>query len=51
MLIFFVHAAQFCVFTLKIVKTLVKICSRDDRPSISTWNQPTANPLCVGQGQ
>ena len=35
-------------FTLKIVNTLIKNSSRDDRPSISTYNQATANPLRVG---
>ena len=35
----FVHAAvrgETCAFTLKIVNTLIKNSSRDDRPSIST---------------
>ena len=35
----FVHAAArggSCAFTLKIVNTLIKNSSRDDRPSIST---------------
>ena len=51
---FFVHAAArggTCAFTLKIVKMLIKNSSRDDSPLISTYNQPTANPLRVGQGQ
>ena len=39
------------LFKLKIVNTLIKNSSRDDTPSISTKNQPTANPLRVGQGQ
>ena len=50
----FVHAAvrgEICVFTLKIVNTLFKNSSRDDRPSISTLKQPTANPVRVGQGR
>ena len=51
----FVHAAVrggTCAFTLKIiVNTLIENSSRDDRPSISTQNEPTANPLRVGQGQ
>ena len=50
----FVHAAArggTCALTLKIVNTLVKNSSRDDRPSISTYNKPAANPLRVGQGQ
>ena len=40
-----------CAFALKNVSTLIKNSSRDDRPSISTKNQPTANPPRVGQGQ
>ena len=47
-----VHAAVrggTCAFTLKIVNTLIKNSSREDRPSISTWKQPTANPVRVGQ--
>ena len=50
----FVHSAVrdgTCAFTLKIVNTLIKNSSRDDRPSISTEEQPTANPLRVGQGR
>ena len=51
----FVHAAAaelaLCDFTLKIVNTMIKNSSRDDRPSISTWMQPTANPVRVGQGR
>ena len=50
----FVHAAVrggTCAFTLKIVNTLIKNSSRDDRPSISTYNQPTANPVRVGQAR
>ena len=50
----FVHAAApggTCTFTLKIVNTLIKNSSRDDRPSISTKKQPTANPGRVGQGR
>ena len=50
----FVHAAArggTCALTLKIVNTLIENSSRDDRTSISTLNQPTANPLRVGQGQ
>ena len=50
----FVHAAVrggTCAFTLKIVNTLIKISSREDRPSISTSKQPTANPVRVGQGR
>ena len=39
-----------CAFTSKIVDTLIKNSSRDDRPSISTNKQPTANPVRVGQG-
>ena len=53
-LILFVHAAArgaTCAFTLIFINTLIKNCSPDDRRSISTHNQPTANPLCVGQGQ
>ena len=49
-----VHAAArggTCVFTLKIVNTLIKNISRDDRPSISTYKQPTANPVHFGQGR
>ena len=49
----FVHAAvrgESCAFTLKIVNTLINNSSRDDRPSISTSNQPTANPVRDGQG-
>ena len=48
----FVHAAvrgETWAFTLKIGNTLIKNSSRDDRPSISKWEQPTANPLRVGQ--
>ena len=37
--------------TSKIANTLTKNSSRDDRPSISTQNQPTANSIRVGQGQ
>ena len=44
-------AAERVLFTLKIVNTLIKNSSRDGRPLISTLNQPTANPLRVGQGQ
>ena len=40
-----------CASTLKIVSTLIKNSSRDDRPSISTKKQPTANLVRVGQGQ
>ena len=50
----FVHAAVrggTCAFTLKIVNTLIKNSSRDDRPSISTYKQPTANLVRVGQGR
>ena len=50
----FVHAAVrggTCAFTLKIVNTLIKNSSRGDRPPISKWNQPTNNPLRVGQGR
>ena len=50
----FVHAAArggTCAFTLKIVNTQIKDSSHDDRASISTSNQPTANPLRDGQGQ
>ena len=50
----FVHAAVgggTCALTLKIVNTLIKNSSRDDNPSISTQEQPTANPLRVGQGR
>ena len=50
----FVHAAVSggtCAFTLKIVNTLIENSSRDDMPSISTQNQPTANPVRVGQGR
>ena len=50
----FVHAAVrggTRAFTLKIVNTLIKNSSRDGRPSISTYNQPTANPLRVEQGR
>ena len=39
------------LFTLKIVNTLVNNSSRDDRPSISTQDQPKANPVRVGQGR
>ena len=38
-------------FTLKIANTLIKNSSRDNRPLTSASNQPTANPLRVGQGQ
>ena len=38
-------------FTCKIVNTLINNSSRDDRPLISTYKQPTANPICVGQGR
>ena len=38
-------------FALKIVNTLIKNSSRDDRTSISTYNQSTANLFRVGQGQ
>ena len=52
----FVHAAVrggTCAFTLKIVNTLIKNSSMscDDRPSISTQKQPTANLVRVGQGR
>ena len=50
----FVHAAVrggTCALTLKIVNTLIKNSSRDDRPSISTKKQPTATPVRVGQGR
>ena len=50
----FVHAplrGGTCAFTLKIVNTLINNSSRDDRPSISTWNRPMANPVRVGQGR
>ena len=50
----FVHAAVrggICGSTLKIVNTLVKNSSRDDRPSMSIWKQPTANPVRVGRGR
>ena len=50
----FVHAATLgatCAFKLKIVYKLIQKSSRQDRPSISTWNKPMANPLRVGQGQ
>ena len=53
-LILFLHGAARganCAFTLKMVNTLIKSISRDDRLSISTLTQPTANPLRVGQGQ
>ena len=40
-----------CAFTLKFFKTLIKNSLRDDRPSISTQEQPTANPVRVGQGR
>ena len=40
-----------CAFMLKVIDTLIKISSCDDRPSILTLNQPMANPLRVGQGQ
>ena len=49
----FVHAAVrggTCAFTLKTV-TLIKNSSRNDRPSISTQYQPTANSLRVGLGR
>ena len=50
----FVHAAVrggTCALTLETVNMLIKNSSRDDRPSISTWNQPKTNPLRVGQGR
>ena len=50
----FVHAAArgaTCAFPLKIVNTLTKNSSRDDRPSISTKKKPTVNPVRVGQGR
>ena len=50
----FVHAAvrgRTCAFTSKTVNTLIKNSSRDDRPSISTYNQPTAKPVRVGHGR
>ena len=50
----FVHAAVrggTCAFTLKVVNTLIKNSSRDDRPSISTCKRPMANPVRVGQGR
>ena len=50
----FVHAAVrggTCAFTLKIVNTQIKNSSRDDRPSISTQDHPTAIPLRVGKCQ
>ena len=55
----FVHAAVrggTCAFTLKIVNTLIKNSSRDDRPSIDieeTHGQPTscrARPVNVDDG-
>ena len=52
--ILFVHAAARVgtwALTVKIVNTLIKHSSRDDWRCISTWNQPAANPLRVGQGQ
>ena len=54
LLILLVHAATrggIRTFTLKMVNTLIKNSSRDDRPSISTRNQHTTNPLRAGQGQ
>ena len=51
--IIFVHAAVrggTCASTLKIVNTLIKNSSRDDRLSISTYKQPTANAARVGHG-
>ena len=38
-----------CAFMLKSVNTLIKNSSRDDRPSISTYNQPMAKPLVSGK--
>ena len=53
-LLLFVHAAArggACAFTLRISNTLTKNSSRNDRPSISTQNQPMVNPIRVDQGQ
>ena len=50
--ILFGHAAArggTCASTLKIVNTLINNCSRDDRPLISTYNQPTANRFVSGK--
>ena len=38
-------------FTLKVVNTLIKKSSRDEKPSISTEKQPTPNPVRVGHGR
>ena len=50
---FFLTAAggAICFSSSQIVNTPITNSSCDDRRSISTYTQPTANPLGVGQGQ